>query len=237
MPMPTVSETLKIAAAEVGYNRYEDPEQGTKYGRWYATLTKSPYFGTTGVPYCAMFVSWVFNKTGVQCKGFPTASCTSALLKPAWNGGYLIRCANLKPGDAILFDWAGRGWQGENADHVGIVKENHGTYLITIEGNVSGCVKQCTRYPYQVVGGIRPSNYTTEPALKSLPLTKKGDKGDAVAVIQYLLQLRGIVKFGVVDGVFGDKTEKAVKEFQRIRGIGQDGMVGAKTWPALTSEK
>ena len=53
-------------------------------------------------------------------------------------------------------------------------------------------------------------------------------------VLQLLLQMRGVVKFGKIDGIFGDKTEAAVKEFQKLVGIYPDGMVGAKTWPALT---
>lgn len=155
--MATADDVIRIAQGEVGYSRYTDPQEGTKYGRWYAQLTGSPYFGTTGVHFCAMGVSWTFAKAGVTCKGFPTASCTGALLKPAWSGGYLIRCKDLRRGDAILFDWSGRGWQGENADHVGLVVENHGTWLETVEFNVGGEVRNCTRYPNQVVGGIRPA--------------------------------------------------------------------------------
>ena len=155
--MATADDVIRIAQGEVGYSRFDDPLPGTKYGRWYAELTHSPWFGTTGVPFCAMGVSWTFAKAKVLCKGFPTASCTGALLKPAWAGGYLIRCKDLKRGDAILFDWSGRGWQGENADHVGLVKANHGTWLETIEFNVSDGVYERIRYPYQVVGGIRPA--------------------------------------------------------------------------------
>ena len=55
----SAADVIRIAAAEVGYSRWSDPEQGTKYGRWYAEKTGSGYYGTNGVPYCAMFVSWV----------------------------------------------------------------------------------------------------------------------------------------------------------------------------------
>ena len=43
--MATPNDVLNIAAKEVGYSRWTDPQPGTKYGRWYAELTKSPYFG------------------------------------------------------------------------------------------------------------------------------------------------------------------------------------------------
>ena len=48
------SDVLSIAAGEIGYDRHDDPDEGSKYGRYYAGVTGSPYFGTTGVPYCAM---------------------------------------------------------------------------------------------------------------------------------------------------------------------------------------
>lgn len=157
MPMATADDVIRVARGEIGYSRYDDPLPGTKYGRWYAELTGSPYFGTTGVPFCAMGVSWVLARLGVSCRGFPTASCTGALLEPAWAGGYLIQPADLRRGDAVLFDWAGRGWQGGNADHVGLVVDNLGWALETVEFNVAdGAVAERTREMRYVVGGIRP---------------------------------------------------------------------------------
>ena len=52
--MATAQDLVDFAMGEVGYCRWDDPEEGTKYGRWYAQVTGSPYFGMSGVPYCAM---------------------------------------------------------------------------------------------------------------------------------------------------------------------------------------
>ena len=46
--MATASEVLRIAAGEIGYSRWTDPQPGTKYGRWYAQSHGS-YYGASGV--------------------------------------------------------------------------------------------------------------------------------------------------------------------------------------------
>ena len=122
---------LAIAAGEIGYSRWNDPKQGTKYGRWYAEVTNSPYFGTNGVPYCAMFVSWVLDRAGIKVHGFPTASCVT--IDGATKGKQLSNKRSAQAGDIVLFDWDGDG----SPDHVGFVELNCGSYIQTIEGNTS----------------------------------------------------------------------------------------------------
>jgi hypothetical protein len=55
---------------------------------------------------------------------------------------------------------------------------------------------------------------------------KRGDRGPAVAKVQRKLHLHA-------DGVFGLKTERAVKRFQRRHGLPADGIVGSATRLAL----
>ena len=130
--MATAQEILKVAAGEIGYSRWSDPQQGTKYGRWYAKKTGSSYFGTNGVPFCAMGVSWVFAQCGQSLPGLPTASCPT-LYQANKKSGLAVNKYNAKPGDVILFDWDGNG----NPDHVGLVELNKGSYVQTIEFNTS----------------------------------------------------------------------------------------------------
>ena len=72
-----------------------------------------------------------------------------------------------------------------------------------------------------------------EPA-DVMPTIRKGDKGNAVRMMQQALLALGydLPRYGA-DGDFGAETEKAVKEFQKDKGLSQDGVVGRKTWAAL----
>ena len=59
-----------------------------------------------------------------------------------------------------------------------------------------------------------------------MKLIKKGSTGDKVRDIQKHLDL-------TVDGIFGDKTERAVIQFQYKNALVTDGIVGPKTWAML----
>ena len=57
---------------------------------------------------------------------------------------------------------------------------------------------------------------------------QKGSSGDEVKKWQEYLNTKG---YGLtVDGIFGDKTDAATKQYQSSVGLGADGIVGVKTW-------
>lgn len=67
-----------------------------------------------------------------------------------------------------------------------------------------------------------------------LPVLKKGAKCEAVKTVQrLLLQMKYSLDGYGVDGSFGRATERAVKEFQKEKGMTPDGSVGAATWNRL----
>lgn len=68
---------------------------------------------------------------------------------------------------------------------------------------------------------------------KTITLLKlsKGSKSTDVRFLQYLLFLHG--KSLAFDGVFGAKTQSAVKDFQKESGLDADGVVGVLTWTKL----
>ena len=55
---------------------------------------------------------------------------------------------------------------------------------------------------------------------------EKGASGKVVKTLQILLNV-------TPDGIFGNKTLSAVKDFQEKNGLGVDGIVGVKTWSKL----
>jgi peptidoglycan hydrolase-like protein with peptidoglycan-binding domain len=66
------------------------------------------------------------------------------------------------------------------------------------------------------------------------PTVQQGSSGSAVKLAQRLLTDYGYEP-GPVDGAFGPKTKKAVKQFQQDFGLAVDGIVGPKTWAMLGS--
>lgn len=63
-------------------------------------------------------------------------------------------------------------------------------------------------------------------------LSKMGSVGDEVSAIQNMLKKKGYYT-GAVDGVFGTKTQTAVKNFQKAAGLTVDGIAGPQTLKAL----
>ena len=71
---------------------------------------------------------------------------------------------------------------------------------------------------------------------RSLPTLRLGSKGDDVKYLQQYLNHYFPSTPLVVDGIFGKKTEDAVKKFQKSRGLKADGIVGSQTWNELIYE-
>lgn len=60
-------------------------------------------------------------------------------------------------------------------------------------------------------------------------------QGPDVSYLQELLQINGFAP-GRMDGIFGPQTLAAVRSFQRLGGLREDGQVGAETWRQLSRQ-
>ena len=77
-----------------------------------------------------------------------------------------------------------------------------------------------------------PAPATPEPTRSSA--LRNGDQGTDVAYVQQRLRELGYLS-GNADGVFGNATERAVKDFQAANGLTADGVVGNRTLAMLDS--
>lgn len=167
--MSAAKNVLYCARQWIGYSRWDDPEPGTVFGRWYAKLVDDSYFGESGIPYCAMFVSYCLNWAGFEAAGLPGAY-VPWILSANSDAGRLVANEDAQPGDLVMFDWQGDGV----ADHIGIVEENHPDegWMQTIEGNTSpgsggsqsngGGVYRRARNYSSIIGVARPYYETQE---------------------------------------------------------------------------
>lgn len=63
------------------------------------------------------------------------------------------------------------------------------------------------------------------------PTIENGTSGENVKSVQHLLQAQGYNL--VIDGDFGASTERYIQQFQYMKGLRVDGVVGQQTWEAL----
>ena len=222
--MPSV---LDVARGELGYDRFADHEQGTKYGRWYAQDHGS-YFGTTGVPFCAMFTSWCFDRAGASCAGLPAAS-TTAIRRAAEKAGRLRgNVRDAQPGDVLLFSWTSNP---NDLDHTCICEANCGGYVQTIEGNVGGGkVQRRTRAWKYVMFAVIPEGGSEESSPEA-PEEQDGFLDPAETILAYdnyfgpltVNYIQRAIRRGgwypagkyVIDGDFGHFTKFHLQKYLR----------------------
>jgi peptidoglycan hydrolase-like protein with peptidoglycan-binding domain len=96
---------------------------------------------------------------------------------------------------------------------------------------VDGVVGPATR---KALGGTTvtkptsPSSPSKGSDLAKSGILKKGSKGASVKELQRILTAKGYNTKGL-DGIFGQNTDKAVRQFQKARGLAVDGIVGPNT--------
>lgn len=79
-------------------------------------------------------------------------------------------------------------------------------------------------------GHVHGSGGGVEPAATVL---KRDSRGGSVKSAQKMLQSMGLYQ-GALDGIYGPKTEQAVKRYQQSQGLRVDGVIGPNTWGALS---
>lgn len=210
-----------------------------------------------GVAWCDVFVDWCF----VQAYGLEAALKLTCQPLGKSNSGagckysrqYYKNKKRLfdtpQPGDQIFF-YPKDGIGGTAIQHTGLVYAVDSGYVYTVEGNTSGAngvvangggvCKKKYKLTYNRIAGYGRPDYGMSVVTSDPNELKKGDKNDAVALLQenlislgYNLGTYGTNKNGV-DGEFGSKTQTALKQFQKACGLAQTGTYNADTRAAMS---
>ena len=134
--------------------------------------------------------------------------------------------------------YVGGGWAVEaRAAKYGVVKtlvkDRTWTHWAALPGvltgeavNTSTPSKETQKNPYEA-----PKKATVTGVITMTTL-RQGSKGTQVKVLQWLLNQNGY-NAGTVDGIFGSNTLKALKEYQKAKGLEVDGVAGKNTWTKI----
>lgn len=194
--------------------------------------------------WCATFVTACAIKCGATDIIPKECSCNKMIELLKGLGCWVENDAHLpSPGDLIFYDWEDKG-TGDNtgvSDHVGIIEKVSGNTITVIEGNYNdACKRRVLNLNGRYIRGYGVPKYDSEPVKAAarvtvtLPVLKKGSKGEAVKTLQRLLNALGFTdateKALVVDGSFGSATLYALKAYQNAKRLEVDGICGAETW-------
>jgi putative peptidoglycan binding protein len=215
------------------------------FTRWYAGLHGSEYLNAA---WCDMKVSYDADHSGtrkaVLLKGdraYTVYHAEDFREAGLWKSGTVDNIDKyIYPGCVVFFDWNGTNVIGA-IDHVGYVVQRLGNgRLITLEGNTADSVKLRVRGA-DVIAGFGTPKYDAPTPVVIKPVNKYPYKAGTfmmkgwlnstgVKAVQNRLNTLGYRPKLTADGDFGTKTEMAVKWFQRMAGVGVDGVVGPETW-------
>lgn len=213
------------------YASYRPEQRAITYARCQQLRDKKPKSSCDGCPYkgklafdCRGFVHWCLLKAGIDIEG--QAVSTQWNSKTNWaEKGDIAAMPDLI---CAVFIKSGSTWK-----HVGL--HLGGGKIIHCSGEVKRDQvggERAWKY-YAIPNGLYSADEIRQAHKGGfMRILKKGMRGEDVRELQNMLNAVGC-DCGKADGVFGDKTEGAVKAFQFSNSLQYDGVVGLKTWNAL----
>ena len=183
---------------------------------------------------CSGLFRWAYSELGEAiAHGSNSIFDRYCSAKGTLKNGKRTDGADLLPGTAVFTGDA------KEHGHIGLYIGNG--KVIEAAGTRQGVIKSdVTDSKWTYWGELKAVDYgypvsspSTPPTVER-PTLRRGDKGDAVILLQSELIRLGysLPKYGI-DGDFGKETEMAVKQFQQDNRLTVDGVVGPKTWKAL----
>lgn len=164
------------------------------------------------------------NQPSIPATAKPTGSQTNQLLKKGNKGSAVTKLQQdlIKAGYSVGKTGAD-GIFGAATDKA--VRALQNNYKIAVDGIVGPKTRTALSKAIEKKTAEKQSNAS---AVVPYPgsLIKRGSRGKDVERIQRALSI-------TVDGIFGAKTEAAVKAYQKRHKLAADGIVGQKTWNTL----
>lgn len=182
---------------------------------------------------CSGLFAWAFQELGGSIAHGSNSIwygyCTE---KGSLAGGKRSDGKPLMPGTAVFTDRNG------DKNHIGLYIGNG--KVIEASGTQSGVIESAAdNSKWKDWGELKGVSYQDAedpeaPDQEKKPTIRKGDTGAWVEKAQEEL-IRAGYSCGAkgADGIFGNDTLQAVKQFQKDNGLNADGIVGPKTWTAL----
>lgn len=155
--MGTVNKLLTVAKKQIGVTEMPPGSNDVRYNTW--------FYGRevmgSGYPWCAVFIQWCFDQSGVKLPR-RTASCGDLMRAAQAAGSWVV--SNFQPGDVVIFDFSGKR---STTQHCGIVETVLPDFGVqSIEGNTSsgdvgsqdngGGVFRRRRAQKYIIGAVRP---------------------------------------------------------------------------------
>ncbi len=130
----------------------------------------------------------------------------------------------------ICPNWSANNWNRWTSFKSKLTGSTINVTVATNKNNwIARLQEECNKQGFsnQKVDGIAGKN-----TLAGCPTLRRGATGNITKLLQERLVTLGYNTNGV-DGIFGDGTFCAVREFQKTRGLTADGVVGQNTWRKL----
>lgn len=122
-------KAIEIAKKELGTKEQPFQSNNQKYGL---------SLGQNGVPWCALFCSWVMVQTGLKLPKINIAYCPDWVNWFKKMNHYYEKTTTPQIGDFVFFAFSKKGIANNWAEHVGLVEKiNPDGSIVSIEGNTS----------------------------------------------------------------------------------------------------
>jgi uncharacterized protein (TIGR02594 family) len=212
---PTMSKLLEIASSQLGIKEIAGPEDNQTIVN-YAKESGFDWINDDETPWCSIFVSWVAMKAGLKRSKLANAR--------SWLD-IGTATEDPEPGDIVIF-WRSSpdSWQGHVGFFMGYSRDLSRVYCL---GGNQGNQVSISAMKADTVLGFRKLQSSQ---ILNLPdgILKKGDTGVKVKKLQEALN-QANYPVGTADGIFGSKTENALKQVQTNAKLKVDGIYGPAT--------